>query len=127
MSDKKFKPTRFMAEDSEYNELYADYAVDFIECLSHTKGTWAGKPFRLLDWQEQIIRDLFGIITGSLIPHISKYQRRMESQSWQQRWHYFFVAAMVNSVLRFMAVLPIEVRQQLYLMWLLIWYECVRH
>lgn len=62
MSDKKFKPTRFMAEDSEYNELYADYAVDFIECLSHTKGTWAGKPFRLLDWQEQIIRDLFGII-----------------------------------------------------------------
>lgn len=65
MSDKKFKPTRFMAEDSEYNELYADYAVDFIECLSHTKGTWSGKPFRLLDWQEQIIRDLFGIIKAN--------------------------------------------------------------
>lgn len=62
MSKKKYKPTRFMAEDSEYSELYADYAVDFIECLSHTKGIWAGKPFRLLDWQEQIIRDLFGII-----------------------------------------------------------------
>lgn len=29
-----------------------------IECLCHTKGTWAGKPFELIDWQEQIIRDI---------------------------------------------------------------------
>ena len=36
--------------------------INFIECLSHTKGTWAGKNFELLDWQEQIIRDLFGIL-----------------------------------------------------------------
>ena len=56
----RFKPTRFMAEDSKYNKKSADYAVSFIECLSHTKGTWAGKKFELLDWQEQIIRDLFG-------------------------------------------------------------------
>ncbi len=34
----------------------------FIESLCHTKGTWAGKPFTLIDWQEQIIRDIFGII-----------------------------------------------------------------
>ena len=59
---KKYKPTRFMAKDSVYDKELADYAVDFIECLCHTKGTWAGKPFKLLDWQEQIIRDLFGII-----------------------------------------------------------------
>ena len=59
---KKYKPTRFMARDSIYDKELADYAVDFIECLCHTKGTWAGKPFKLLDWQEQIIRDLFGII-----------------------------------------------------------------
>lgn len=58
----KFKPIRFMAEDSKYNKKAADYAVSFIECLSHTKGTWAGKKFELLDWQEQIIRDLFGIL-----------------------------------------------------------------
>ena len=58
----RFKPTRFMAEDSKYNKKEADYAVSFIECLSHTKGTWAGKKFELLDWQEQIIRDLFGIL-----------------------------------------------------------------
>ncbi len=59
---KKYKPTRFKAKDSVYDKELADYAVDFIECLCHTKGTWAGKPFKLLNWQEQIIRDLFGII-----------------------------------------------------------------
>lgn len=58
----KYKPTEFMAEDSVYNKKAADYAVSFIECLNHTKGTWAGKKFELLDWQEQIIRDLFGIL-----------------------------------------------------------------
>lgn len=58
----KYKPTEFMAEDSRYDKKAADYAVSFIECLSHTKGTWAGKNFELLDWQEQIIRDLFGIL-----------------------------------------------------------------
>ena len=34
----------------------------FIESLCHTKGTWSGKPFELIDWQEQIIRDIFGTL-----------------------------------------------------------------
>lgn len=51
-----------MAADSTYNKQMADYAVNFIECLCHTKGTWAGKPFELIDWQEQIIRDIFGTL-----------------------------------------------------------------
>ena len=51
-----------MAEGSNYNKASADYAVMFIENLCHTKGTWAGKPFELIDWQEQIIRDLFGTL-----------------------------------------------------------------
>ena len=59
---KKYKPTKFMAEGSFYSKEAADYAVSFIECLCHTKGTWAGKPFELIDWQEQIIRDVFGTI-----------------------------------------------------------------
>ena len=50
-----------MAEGSYYDKAAADYAVSFIECLCHTKGTWARKPFELIDWQEQIIRDIFGI------------------------------------------------------------------
>ena len=57
-----YKPTKFMAQDSRYDKDAADYAVGFIECLCHTKGTWAGKPFELIDWQERIIRDLFGIL-----------------------------------------------------------------
>ena len=59
---KKYTPTPYMAEGSTYNKSAADYAVMFIENLCHTKGTWAGKPFELIDWQEQIIRDLFGTL-----------------------------------------------------------------
>lgn len=61
----KYKPTRFMADDSKYSKKAADYAVNFIQCLCHTKGKWSGKAFDLLEWQEQIIRDLFGIIKPS--------------------------------------------------------------
>ena len=59
---KKYTPTIFKAADSVYDKSTADYAVAFIEALSHTKGTWAGKPFELIDWQERIIRDVFGIL-----------------------------------------------------------------
>ncbi|MEA4865986.1 MAG: terminase large subunit, partial [Sphaerochaeta sp.] len=59
---KKYTPTSFMAKESTYDKTLADRAVGFIECLCHTKGVWAGKPFKLLPWQERIIRDLFGIV-----------------------------------------------------------------
>ena len=59
---KKYKPTRFMEKSSHYDKNAADYAVMFIESLCHTKGTWAKKPFELIDWQEQIIRDVFGVL-----------------------------------------------------------------
>lgn len=59
---KKYKPTKFKLKTSVYDKSAADYAVTFIENLCHTKGTWAGKPFELIDWQEQIIRDLFGTL-----------------------------------------------------------------
>ena len=58
---KKYKPTRFKDKNSYYDKEAADYAVAFIEQLCHTKGIWAGEKFELIDWQEQIIRDLFGI------------------------------------------------------------------
>ena len=57
-----YTPTKFKADTSYYDKDAADFAVAFIESLCHTKGTWAGKPFELIDWQEQIIRDLFGIL-----------------------------------------------------------------
>jgi phage terminase large subunit-like protein len=61
----QYEPSKFKLESSIYNKDLADYAVNFIECLSHTKGTWAGKTFKLLDWQERIIRDLFGIVKSN--------------------------------------------------------------
>lgn len=57
-----YKPTQFMADSSHYDEDKADRAVAFIENLRHTKGKWAGKRFWLLPWQEQMIRDIFGIV-----------------------------------------------------------------
>ena len=57
-----YKPTPFMAKNSHYDKDAADYAVNFIQCLCHTKGTWAGTRFELIDWQERIIRDLFGVL-----------------------------------------------------------------
>ena len=58
----KYVPTQFKLDTSHYDEAAADYAVAFIESLCHTKGMWAGKPFTLIDWQEQIIRDIFGTL-----------------------------------------------------------------
>ena len=57
-----YTPTRFMLPTSRYDERKADRAVRFIENLCHTKGEWAGKPFWLLPWQEQLIRDIFGVV-----------------------------------------------------------------
>lgn len=52
-----------MAKDSYYDKDAADHAVCFIEKFCcHTQGQWDGEPFELIDWQEQIIRDIFGIL-----------------------------------------------------------------
>lgn len=59
---KNYKPSRFKAAGSVYKERFADAAVYFVNNLRHTKGRWYGEPFELIDWQEQIIRDLFGIV-----------------------------------------------------------------
>ena len=61
---KDYHPSRFMLETSHYDEEKADRAVKFIENLKHTKGKWAGKRFWLFPWQEQVIRDIFGIVDG---------------------------------------------------------------
>ena len=59
---KNYKPSQFMLTTSRYDKKKADRAVTFIENLCHTKGKWAGTPFWLLPWQEQLIRDIFGIV-----------------------------------------------------------------
>lgn len=59
---KNYKPSQFMLPTSHYDKKKADRAVTFIENLCHTKGKWAGTPFWLLPWQEQLITDIFGIV-----------------------------------------------------------------
>jgi len=51
-----------MLPTSRYDERRADFAVNFIQMLKHTTGEWYGKPFHLMPWQEQIVRDIFGIV-----------------------------------------------------------------
>ena len=58
----KYTPSPFMLPTSHYDKVKADRAVRFIENLCHTKGKWAGTRFLLLPWQEQIVRDVFGIV-----------------------------------------------------------------
>ena len=45
-----------------FDEERAQHAVQFINCLKHTKGRWRGVPFELLPWQDTIIRDVFGTV-----------------------------------------------------------------
>ena len=58
----QYVPSKFMLPTSHYDPDKADRAVTFIQNLCHTKGKWAGTPFLLLPWQDQIVRDLFGIV-----------------------------------------------------------------
>lgn len=44
-----------------YNKELGDHVVNWFSSLVQHKGRWAGKPFELLQWQEQdILRPLFG-------------------------------------------------------------------
>lgn len=51
-----------MLPTSHYDKRRADHAVRFIQSLKHTKGEWAGKPFELIAWQEELIRNVFGVV-----------------------------------------------------------------
>src|SRR5436305_769020 len=49
------------SEKYYYDPVAAERCILFIEgYLKHGKGKFAGKPFKLLDWQKQLIRDVFG-------------------------------------------------------------------
>lgn len=52
-----------MLPTSHYDKEKADKVINFISCLKHGKGKWAGKPFLLLDWQEKLVRDVYGTVT----------------------------------------------------------------
>ena len=54
------------------DEKKARRVIRFIECLKHTKGEFHGEPFKLLPWQEKIIRDVFGTVRDD-DPTMRKY------------------------------------------------------
>ena len=80
---RKYTPTPFKAKDSVYDKQAADNAIAFIECLAHTKGTWAGKPFLLIDWQEQIIRDVFGTLKAERVSPVQHSVHRNTKEEWK--------------------------------------------
>jgi len=43
-----------------FSRKKAEWAVDFVSRLTHTKGEWAGQPFNLQKWQKRFVRELFG-------------------------------------------------------------------
>lgn len=46
-----------------FDQAKAEYVKRFFENLKHTKGKFYGQPFLLLDWQDSIIRDVYGTVT----------------------------------------------------------------
>lgn len=51
----------------------ANRALTFIRHLTHTKGEWAGRPFTLLPWQEELVTRVF----GTLRPDGTRQYRRV--------------------------------------------------
>jgi phage terminase large subunit-like protein len=45
-----------------FSEAKADRAVRFFEMLKHTDGEFYNQPFKLLDWERSIIRDVYGTV-----------------------------------------------------------------
>jgi hypothetical protein len=51
-----FTPTRFMLPTSHYDEKRAQFVIDFIQNLRHTKGEWFNKPFFYLIGNYKLLR-----------------------------------------------------------------------
>ncbi len=45
-----------------FSEAHADRAVRFFEMLRHTDGQFYNQPFKLLPWEEKIVRDVYGTL-----------------------------------------------------------------
>lgn len=48
-------------EELRYSQEAADRVLGFFRLLVFGQNEWAGKPFQLLPWQEQIIRAFYGV------------------------------------------------------------------
>ena len=48
-----------------YNPDITAFVVSFLECLTFTRGKWAGQPFRLLPWQMEAVDNFYGHVDES--------------------------------------------------------------
>ena len=117
---KNYKPTRFMLQESHYDSSKADRAVRFIENLCHTKGRWSGKPFWLLPWQEQIIRDVFGIVKED---GTRQFRTAYVEIPKKQRWHCTSYMRMMNRPQRCTGLQQTGSRLPSYSMWPNAWWK----
>ena len=99
-----------------FDKAKADHAVNFINCLKHTKGRWRGVPFELLPWQDEIIRTLYGTVKENGYRQYNTCYCEIPKN-----------AVTVNGEQRFTAVLPTGSRLPSYLMLRWIWWISVRH
>jgi len=125
----EYKPTKFMLSTSHYDKAKADRAVAFISNLKHTKGRWSGVNFELLPWQEQIVRDLFGVIKAdgkrqflTAFVEISKKNGKSELAA---AIAFICSMPMVKQALRFTVRQATVSRLRLFLTLLKIWLRCV--
>ena len=98
---KKYTPTPFMAKGSHYDKALADYAVSFIQCLCHTKGTWAATPegriVRMADQIAYVNHDIedavrAGVLDPATLP---RECTAVLGETKSQR-----ITTMINSILR---------------------------
>ena len=120
---KDYKPTSFMLPTSHYDKAKAERAVLFIENLRHTKGKWAGKRFWLLPWQEQIIRDIFGIVDerGKRQFRTAFVEIGKKNGSLLLRWRCIFCTRMGSHPQRSTVLRLIGSRHPSFSMWLTRW------
>jgi phage terminase large subunit-like protein len=53
---------KYMLPASHYDAVKAERVVTFIGELRHTKGEWKNQHFKLLDWQADLVKTIFGVI-----------------------------------------------------------------
>lgn len=68
---------RALLDGCWFDVAAGNHWVEFFETyLRHTMGVWAGKPFKLLDWQrDDIVMPLFGWKKSRDKPHVRRYSK----------------------------------------------------
>lgn len=125
---KNYKPSQFMLPTSHYDKKKADRAVTFIENLCHTKGKWAGTPFWLLPWQEQLIRDIFGIVkpdgNRQFRTAFVEICKKVGKSELAAAVLFIYCMPTMNLQPKFMVQLQIDSRHLLFLMSQSRWLKC---